>query len=123
MEMRFDHDSWLGASRDLRDKTGAARGLNWQLLATRLAAGHAFQRTMAEGDSAWLAPMGSFDPVAARRLIDYAAAAPTDWGFDFAPEGLPYPAVNPVALGDRKSIRGSESIVAGPIQSGDRGLK
>jgi hypothetical protein len=123
MDMRFDHDSWQGASRDSRDKTGAARSLDWRLLAIRLAAGHAFQRSLAEGDAAWMEPMGSFDPVAARRLIDYAAAAPTDWGFDFAPEGLPFPVVNPVTLGDIKFIRGNESIVAGPIQSGDRGLK
>jgi hypothetical protein len=119
MELRFDHDSWLDASRDSRIRDGGAHRLDWQALAIRLAAGHAFQRTLAEGDVDWRAPVGSFDPAAAQQLIDYASAAPTDWGFDSAPQFIPqdsgYHAVNPVVLGVRKSMSGKDTIVAGPF--------
>jgi hypothetical protein len=115
MEQRFDHETWLDQNRDARQANEAARPLDWHALAARLCAGHAFQRAMAESDEGWVAPGGSFDPVAAQQIIDYAASAPTDWGFDSVMKAAIYPDINPIVLGVRKSMSGTELGVVSQI--------
>jgi hypothetical protein len=111
MEQRFDLDLWHPAP------SLQPRALEWADLASRLAAGHAFQRQLAQDHALWAGPAGSFDPAAARQLIDFAAAAPTDWGFDTdllsAPQSGGYTGINPVVLGVRKSMSGKQSGNAG----------
>jgi hypothetical protein len=74
---------------------------DWQALAARLAAGYALR-------SAWvdqaLGGAASFDAGAARHLA----------GFD-VPLAQAYPSVNPVDSGDRKSMSGKNSSVAGTL--------
>jgi len=111
MEQLFDHEAWLGQACAIPQKAEKRHRLDWHALAARLGAGHAYQRAMAEGDAVWAVPGGSFDPIAARQLIDYASSAPTDWGFESALKGAIYPDVNPVALGVRKNMSGTETGV------------
>jgi hypothetical protein len=117
MEQRFDLDLWQSAARSGKQADGASRTMEWAGLAARLAAGHAYQRELALCQTAWAAPAGSFDPAAARQLIDFAAAAPTDWGFDMHPVSSPqsgaYAGINPIVLGDRKGMSGKHSGIAG----------
>jgi len=118
MEMRFDHHNWHDASRALQSQSRWA--LDWPGLAARLAAGHAYQRSLTGGEALWLAPAGSFDPVAARQLIDYAAmieggATAPDWGFEEALEKPGYTGVNSIVLGVRKNMSGKEFGIAGPF--------
>jgi len=117
MEQRFDLDLWQTSPRSGQEALSAPRALEWAGLAARLAAGHAYQRELAQNHSVWSAPAGSFDPAAARQLIDFAAAAPTDWGFDTnllsAPQSGGFHGINPVVLGVRKSMSGKQSGIAG----------
>jgi hypothetical protein len=114
MELRFDHNQWLSAASPAPCKGPEALRADWQALAARLAAGHAYQRSLAQGGAAWLSPAGSFDPAAAQHLhLD--ATAPARRSFDFSPIGAAYRAVNPVASGDRKTMSGIPISVAGPF--------
>lgn len=87
---------------------------DWQALAARLAAGHALRLVwvdQAPGGAAGLdAGAASFDAGAARHLA----------GFD-VPQAQAYLSVNPVNSGDRKSMSGTNSSVAGTLSPGDRG--
>lgn len=114
MEQRFDHDQWLDASRATPRKGAEAQRADWQALAARLAAGHAYQRALAEGEAAWLSPEGSFDHAVAQHLHLYAAA-PASRSTEISSTGAAYRAVNPVVSGDRKTMSGIPVRVAGPF--------
>lgn len=118
MEQRFDHDQWLDASRATPRKGAEAQRADnkalWHALSARLAAGHAYQRALAEGEAAWLSPEGSFDPAAAQHLHLYAAA-PARRSKEISSTGPAYRAVNPVVSGDRKTMSGIPVRVAGPF--------
>jgi hypothetical protein len=117
MDMHFNMgvapEQWKGIGNDVL----AERPLVWAELAPRLAAAHAFQRSMAQSGVDWMTPMGSFDPVAAQSLMDFAASPASDWCVAFPPRfsGLDkgYPAINPVVSGDGKLVSGREYGVAG----------
>jgi hypothetical protein len=111
MEQRCDHASWFDQSQRAKQDSGETRPLDWHSLAAQLCAGHAYQRAMAQGEAAWPPPGGSFDPIAAQQLIDYALSASPDWGFESALKGALYPDINPVVLGVRKNMSGTDTGV------------
>jgi hypothetical protein len=117
MDMNFNFGAPPHQLQGTGDSLLAERKLVWAELAPRLAAAHAFQRSMAESGVDWMTPMGSFDPVSAQRLMDFAASPASDWCMAFparfsgVDEG--YPAVNPIVSGDGKLVSGREDGVAG----------
>jgi hypothetical protein len=117
MELQLDHLSWQDASRDSRIGGGVASKLDWQSLAMRLAAAHAFARSLDQEAPLRALPAGSFDPAAARHIATRANAAPSHGlaatACHSAPAQNGYLAVNPVVLGDSKSMSGKDTTVAG----------
>lgn len=136
MEMTFDPYSWLPPPRD--SSPGHASGITrpeWPALAARLAAAHAFQRhalreertgALARSSLDTSARPGSFHADTARCLSGFAAASGAAQGDESSlasGEGRVLANVNPTSSGDRKDTTGMVSTVAGPILSGNRGLK
>lgn len=140
MELTFDPYSWLPPARDSR--RGEAQAFtrpDWHALAARLSAAHAFQRhalraertaALARSSMGALLPEGSFHAASARLLAAYPLGAPQgvaggqgDESSLASGEGKLLVNVNPTSSGDRKGTTGMVSTVAGPILSGNRGLK
>lgn len=131
MDIGFNHDSWLRRARPARDGARPQDGCDWQGLAARMAAAYALRRQLAGKDILADAPSGSFDEEAAGAIAAYEIARARDWPSQ-SPAQNPAqnpaqedgsPAVNRVALEDRKAASCIDARVAGPIASGDRGLK
>ena len=134
MDIGIDHDPWLRGSRDAPEKSRDRGGLDWQGLAGRFAAVHAFNRMAVGQQKADPATSGSFAPDAAQWLSAYARGTRDEsqkdaaWanGCDAGRENLSpvqsSHAVNPIILADGKSASGIGSGVAGPHPSGTRGL-
>ena len=136
MELTFDPYSWLPPARSSRP--GEAPTLarpDWQALAARLCAAHAFQRhalraertaALARSSLGAATQEGSFHAATAERLAGFSTAGPPPQGGGTSlasGEGNVLANVNPTSSGDRKDTTGMVSAVAGPIPSGNRGLK
>ena len=117
MNTQIEHDPWLRGPRQTLEKSGNGGGLDWQGLAGRFAAIHAYNRAMAEPLGDQQASPGSFDPATAFLLALYDSGAAADL------EDQGSHAVNPIILADGKAADGIGSNVAGLNASGTRGLK
>jgi hypothetical protein len=136
MELTFDPYRWLpppGLSGS-GDAPGMTRP-DWLVLAARLAAAHAFQRhALRAGRSGVMARRaldtamreGSFHGATARVLAGFAPRgdAQSNGVAGMNSDGeRPLSHVNPTSSADRKDTTGKVSTVAGPLPSGNRGLK
>jgi hypothetical protein len=127
MDIGFNQDSWLRRARPARDGARPQDGFDWHGLAARLAAAYALRRQLAETDILADAPSGSFDEEAASTIAAYEIPPAREWTSQAAAqnpatEGASLP-VNRIGLDNRKAASGIHAGVAGPIASGDRGLK
>lgn len=111
MEQHFDHQTWLSQARAASRDGGQLWHPDWHALAARLRAGHAYQRAMIEGDAAKATPGGSFDPVAARQLIDYTASDPPGSRPCPVAQAPSYRDINLVALGLCKNMSAKEGDI------------
>lgn len=121
MELRFDHDQWLmpapaptlAPAPALQGARASVASPLWPVLAARLAAGHALWRDVLSKQAEPAAPRraaagGSFHAGIARIVAAYGARAAGN-----NPPLKGYPAINPVILGDGKTMSGTNSSVAG----------
>ncbi|NBC38000.1 hypothetical protein GTZ99_15705 [Novosphingobium sp. FSY-8] len=129
MELRFESDLWLRHTSGAKPDKPARP--EWHELAMRLAAAHAFHRSVSRGDVATGNTGGSFHPDAARVMAGFAVgdtlsqapSAAVSGVSAQSPEDQMSPAINPILLGDSKDTSGTDLRVAGAFPSGDRGLK
>ena len=118
-----------GIARGMGRSNGfLADGLDWQNLAGRFAAVHAFYATAVAPPPAQPTSLGSFDPAIARLLASYAFAAKAQMPagalagdtdepiWEPISQGKRLHRVNPIISADGKSAAGIGSGVAGPTR-------
>lgn len=132
MAIGFEQDGWPQVQPQRRKRQDAGIGdsrvspagdwpacdtpaCDWHGLRSRLAAAHAFRRTLAETPALWMRAEGSFDACAARAMKDYGQ------GYGELAYLAGQGGVNRTGLADGKAPADNLAQVADAPARGDRG--